>query len=89
VNNMVINTLAHHTGHPPEKIDRDSVDATIMTGLDAIEYGLVDRIISLANLESEGITKGIMTPLTTRAEAEKIHAKAMEIRRERLAAIGW
>ena len=38
--------LAHHTGQPVEKVDRDTDRDYILQAADAVEYGLVDQVIS-------------------------------------------
>jgi ATP-dependent Clp protease, protease subunit len=38
--------LANHTGQPVEKIDRDTDRDYILQAEDAVEYGLVDQVIS-------------------------------------------
>ncbi|HEV7572284.1 MAG TPA: ATP-dependent Clp endopeptidase proteolytic subunit ClpP [Thermoanaerobaculia bacterium] len=38
--------LAHHTGQPVEKVDRDTDRDYILQANDAVEYGLVDQVIS-------------------------------------------
>ncbi|HET7712029.1 MAG TPA: ATP-dependent Clp protease proteolytic subunit, partial [Thermoanaerobaculia bacterium] len=38
--------LANHTGQPVEKIDRDTDRDYILTAHEAVEYGLVDQVIS-------------------------------------------
>jgi ATP-dependent Clp protease protease subunit len=39
------NILAHHTGQPLEKIERDTDRDFFMTAKEAKEYGLIDEII--------------------------------------------
>ena len=38
--------LAHHTGQPVEKVDRDTDRDYILQAIDAVEYGLVDQVIA-------------------------------------------
>ena len=38
--------LAHHTGQPVEKVDRDTDRDYILQANDAVEYGLVDQVIA-------------------------------------------
>jgi ATP-dependent Clp protease, protease subunit len=38
--------LAHHTGQPVEKVDRDTDRDYILQATDAVEYGLVDQVIA-------------------------------------------
>jgi ATP-dependent Clp protease, protease subunit len=38
--------LAHHTGQPVEKVDRDTDRDYILQAADAVEYGLVDQVIA-------------------------------------------
>src|SRR5258705_3152204 len=38
--------LAHHTGQPVEKVDRDTDRDYILQAADAVEYGLVDPVIA-------------------------------------------
>ena len=38
--------LAHHTGQPVEKIDKDTDRDYILQAADAVEYGLVDQVIA-------------------------------------------
>jgi ATP-dependent Clp protease protease subunit len=38
--------LAEHTGQPVEKIEADTDRDYFMTGEEAVEYGLVDRVIT-------------------------------------------
>jgi ATP-dependent Clp protease protease subunit len=38
--------LAHHTGQPVEKVDRDTDRDYILQAVDAVEYGLVDQVIA-------------------------------------------
>ena len=38
--------LANHTGQPFEKIDRDTDRDYILQAAEAVEYGLVDQVIS-------------------------------------------
>src|SRR5690606_18992365 len=40
------NILIKHTGHPLEKIEADTDRDRFMTADEALEYGLVDRVIS-------------------------------------------
>jgi ATP-dependent Clp protease protease subunit len=37
--------LAHHTGQPFEKVERDTDRDYIMGAEEAVEYGLVDEVI--------------------------------------------
>ncbi len=37
--------LAHHTGQPLDRIDRDTDRDFFMSGAEAVEYGLVDKVI--------------------------------------------
>ena len=37
--------LAHHTGQPMEKIEKDSERDFFMSGSQAKEYGLIDEVI--------------------------------------------
>ena len=42
----LVNTiLVNHTGQPPDKICQDTNREFIMTAEEAVEYGLIDRII--------------------------------------------
>lgn len=47
------NILAIHTGQPIAKIDNDTDRDRFMTAKDALEYGLIDRIIDGANGEKK------------------------------------
>jgi ATP-dependent Clp protease protease subunit len=38
--------LANHTGQPVDKVDRDTDRDYILQAADAVEYGLVDQVIS-------------------------------------------
>ena len=38
--------LANHTGQPFEKVDRDTDRDYILQAAEAVEYGLVDQVIS-------------------------------------------
>ena len=38
--------LANHTGQPLERIERDSDRDYFLTAAEAVEYGLVDKVIS-------------------------------------------
>ena len=40
--------LLKHTGHPLKKIEQDTDRDRFMTAEEAVEYGLVDRVISKA-----------------------------------------
>lgn len=44
--NEINQILAEHTGQPVEKIDADTDRDYFMTGEEAVEYGLVDRVIT-------------------------------------------
>lgn len=44
--NEINQILAEHTGQPVEKIDADTDRDYFMTGKEAVEYGLVDRVIT-------------------------------------------
>ena len=46
----MIETLAHHSGQTVEKIERDIDRDFILRGHDAVEYGLVDRVIESRQL---------------------------------------
>jgi ATP-dependent Clp protease protease subunit len=40
---------AHHTGQPVEKIAQDTDRDNFMTAQDALEYGLIDQIMTSRN----------------------------------------
>lgn len=44
--NEINQILAEHTGQPVEKIEADTDRDYFMTGKEAVEYGLVDRVIT-------------------------------------------
>ncbi|MEE9517545.1 MAG: ATP-dependent Clp protease proteolytic subunit, partial [Candidatus Adiutricales bacterium] len=44
--NEINQILAEHTGQPVEKIEADTDRDYFMTGEEAVEYGLVDRVIT-------------------------------------------
>ncbi|MDO8505787.1 MAG: ATP-dependent Clp endopeptidase proteolytic subunit ClpP [bacterium] len=46
--------LANHTGQPLSKIDQDTDRDRFMTAKDALEYGLIDKIIDGSNGEKNG-----------------------------------
>lgn len=43
--NTLNGILAHHTGQPLEKIEQDTERDFFMSGADAVEYGIVDKVI--------------------------------------------
>lgn len=57
----VINTLTHiladHTGHPFDKIKHDTQRDYYMTGTEARDYGLVDKVLEPAALDLSKIDK--------------------------------
>ncbi len=50
---MINNILAQHTGQPMERIERDTDRDLFMDAEHAVEYGLVDEVISPARLAKE------------------------------------
>lgn len=44
--------LSHHTGQPVDRIERDTDRDNYMTSKDAVEYGLVDRILEKRGLDT-------------------------------------
>ncbi len=49
---MLNELMAEHTGQKVEKIKKDTERDNFMTAQEALEYGLIDRIISRDNLEN-------------------------------------
>ena len=53
IKNLLTNLLANNTGHPPEKIDKDTDRDFYMSAVEAKEYGLIDIVydhhFSIAN----------------------------------------
>jgi len=47
----LIKTLANHTGQPEDRVAKDTERDNIMTAAQALEYGLVDEVISPGNRE--------------------------------------
>ncbi len=45
--------LAHHTGQPLEKIAEDTERDFFMSGEEAVEYGLVDKVITHRQVDNE------------------------------------
>ena len=45
LNRRVKKIIAHHTGHPQEKVDRDCDRDYFMTAQEAKDYGLVDEVV--------------------------------------------
>jgi ATP-dependent Clp protease protease subunit len=44
-NDNIMKILAHHTGHPLEKLKKDCQEDVWMDSKQALEYGLIDKII--------------------------------------------
>jgi ATP-dependent Clp protease protease subunit len=44
--------LSHHTGQPVDRIERDTDRDNYMIAKDAVEYGLVDRILEKRGLDT-------------------------------------
>ncbi len=51
---MMNEILAHHTKQPIERIERDTDRDVFMDAAHAVEYGLVDEVISAAQKDGEG-----------------------------------
>ena len=53
--------LAQHTGHPMERIRRDTERDFFMSSEDALKYGIIDKIITKREIQSESkkIGKGL------------------------------
>ena len=49
---MLNELMAEHTGQKVEKIKKDTERDNFMTAQEALEYGLIDRIITRDNLEN-------------------------------------
>ncbi len=47
------NILANNTGQPLKKIEKDTDRDYIMTPEEAVEYGMIDRVITLDNAENK------------------------------------
>ena len=47
------NILANNTGQPLKKIEKDTDRDYIMTPEEAVEYGMIDRVITLENTENK------------------------------------
>ena len=47
------NILANNTGQPLKKIEKDTDRDYIMTPEEAVEYGMIDRLITLENTENK------------------------------------
>ncbi len=47
------NILANNTGQPLKKIEKDTDRDYIMTPEEAVEYGMIDRVITLDNTENK------------------------------------
>jgi ATP-dependent Clp protease protease subunit len=45
---ILMNILANHTGHDPEKVRKDCDRDYFMSGDEAVAYGLVDRVLESA-----------------------------------------
>lgn len=45
--------LANHTGHPIEKIAHDTERDYFMNGTEAMEYGLIDRVLTKREIKGE------------------------------------
>jgi ATP-dependent Clp protease, protease subunit len=50
--------LAHHTGQPVEKIERDADRDYWMSGEEARAYGMVDKVMTREDHRNQGATKG-------------------------------
>jgi ATP-dependent Clp protease protease subunit len=53
VEDLLHSLLAHHTGQPVEQISADFDRDRFMTAEEAIEYGLVDQILKLPDVEEK------------------------------------
>ena len=45
--------MAHHTGQPLENIERDTDRDNFLTPYDAVEYGLIDKVLESRSIPSE------------------------------------
>jgi ATP-dependent Clp protease protease subunit len=51
--------LAHHTGQDPEKIARDTDRDFIMGAQEAVDYGIVDAVLTNRELAAVGVPAGV------------------------------
>ncbi|MDP3334349.1 MAG: ATP-dependent Clp protease proteolytic subunit, partial [Methylococcaceae bacterium] len=45
--------LAHHTGQPLEKVQQDTDRDNFLSADDAVNYGLIDKVLSSRAVDSE------------------------------------
>ncbi len=50
---LMENTLAKHTGKEPEQIRKDTDRDKILTAEQAVEYGLIDRVLEYRKLSAQ------------------------------------
>jgi ATP-dependent Clp protease, protease subunit len=66
--NRLTEILARHTGHTTTKIKRDTKMNKYMSASEALEYGLIDKILPTAKKQPELIKKEYKTSNTIRPE---------------------
>lgn len=74
--------LADHTGQPVERIGRDIERDYIVRGADAVEYGLVDRVITSRSLVAIGDSAALRPQLVGDAAGEAVHKAVGEVHGE-------
>jgi ATP-dependent protease ClpP protease subunit len=62
INDNIVNLLSRHTGHSSEKIKRDINRPRYFSPSDAVDYGLIDRVLEAEDKDVssalEAISKG-------------------------------
>lgn len=54
-------SMANHTGQPLERIEQDTERDFYLSAYEAVEYGLIDRVISRPSISSPSVSSREMT----------------------------